>query len=487
MDTVHQASCELKMPATSHMHKSAEVKTTLLPHQQRALQRAVKGNLLLAHSVGAGKTLTSIAIADKLGKPTTVITPAALVENYKKELAKHLRKGTGPRFTVLSLPKAVKDDYQVPEGDTLVLDEVHSFRNAGTAKQRYIKNQVERAGRVIGLTGTPAYNNITDWAPLVNIVAAKQVVPENPGDFRKRYIREDIVWPTHAQWRQNKGVKPGVVERLQNADDLKKRIMPYVDIFDNLSSDVKRRDVVVETGMSPDQLEMYEALDKKLPSAIQQKIRLNIPPSRTELADMNALLTGVRQVSNTAEGFYKDADTGVKITEAVKHLKKAIKDNPKLRALVYTNYIGSGVGSYAKVLDKEGIPYGLYTGALSGPQKHKLVTDYNKALGAAVLLVSGAGSEGLDLKNTRLIQLLEPHWNNSRLEQVVGRGIRYKSHDSLPPDQRNVLVEHYEATLPDEQKFFGLLDVPRTSVDVYMRSRADEKQRLIDDLKKTLM
>lgn len=96
------------------MHKSAEIKTTLLPHQQRALQRAMKGNLLLAHSVGAGKTLTSIAIADKLGRPTVVITPASLVENYKKELTKHLRKGTGTRFTVLSLPK---DSYRGYAGD----------------------------------------------------------------------------------------------------------------------------------------------------------------------------------------------------------------------------------------------------------------------------------------------------------------------------------------------------------------------------------
>lgn len=61
------------------MYKLAEIITQLQPHQQAALNKALVKNLILAHSTGSGKTLTSIAIADKLGKPTTVLTPASLV------------------------------------------------------------------------------------------------------------------------------------------------------------------------------------------------------------------------------------------------------------------------------------------------------------------------------------------------------------------------------------------------------------------------
>ena len=68
------------------MDKRAEVITPLQPHQREALRRALAGNLVLAHSTGSGKILTSIAAADAIGRPTVVLTPASLVENYRSTL-----------------------------------------------------------------------------------------------------------------------------------------------------------------------------------------------------------------------------------------------------------------------------------------------------------------------------------------------------------------------------------------------------------------
>lgn len=68
------------------MRKQAEIKTTLQPHQKRALIKALRNNLILAHGTGTGKTLTAIAIADALGKPATALVPAPLVANFKKRL-----------------------------------------------------------------------------------------------------------------------------------------------------------------------------------------------------------------------------------------------------------------------------------------------------------------------------------------------------------------------------------------------------------------
>ena len=109
------------------MDKRAEVITPLQPHQREALRRALAGNLVLAHSTGSGKTLTSIAAADAIGRPTVVLTPASLVENYRKELAKHTRGG--PEYTVMSLPTAVRQNFEIPEGATLVVDEANSARS----------------------------------------------------------------------------------------------------------------------------------------------------------------------------------------------------------------------------------------------------------------------------------------------------------------------------------------------------------------------
>ena len=57
-----------------------------------------------------------------------------------------------------------------------------------------------------------------------------------------------------------------------------------------------------------------------------------------------------------------------------------------------------------------------------------------------VALISRAGSEGLDFKNIRDIHILDPWYNTNRMEQIIGRGIRLKSHCALPFVQRNARI-----------------------------------------------
>ena len=49
-----------------------------------------------------------------------------------------------------------------------------------------------------------------------------------------------------------------------------------------------------------------------------------------------------------------------------------------------------------------------------------------------VVLVSQAGSEGLDFKNIRQVHILDPWYNMSRIEQIIGRAVRNCSHKLLP-------------------------------------------------------
>lgn len=64
-----------------------------------------------------------------------------------------------------------------------------------------------------------------------------------------------------------------------------------------------------------------------------------------------------------------------------------------------------------------------------------------------VFMITGAGSEGLSLKNVRVVHILEPHWNMVRLNQVKGRAVRICSHAELPysenPDENERTVEIY--------------------------------------------
>ena len=96
----------------------------------------------------------------------------------------------------------------------------------------------------------------------------------------------------------------------------------------------------------------------------------------------------------------------------------------------------------AQLLNSTKLRHASFTGKLSDKQKKQIMTDYNSGR-LDVLLVSTTGTEGLDLKNTRQVHIMEPHWNVTKIEQVIGRAVRYKSHSTLPPKDRKVEVTYW--------------------------------------------
>ena len=60
-----------------------------------------------------------------------------------------------------------------------------------------------------------------------------------------------------------------------------------------------------------------------------------------------------------------------------------------------------------------------------------------------VLMITSSGSEGINLKNTRYVHIMEPYWHPVRSEQVIGRARRICSHKDLPEEYRTVEVFVY--------------------------------------------
>jgi hypothetical protein len=68
-----------------------------------------------------------------------------------------------------------------------------------------------------------------------------------------------------------------------------------------------------------------------------------------------------------------------------------------------------------------------------------------------VLMITSAGSEGINLRNTRYVHIMEPYWHPVRVEQVIGRARRICSHQSLPKELQTVEVFIYIMTFTQEQ------------------------------------
>ena len=68
-----------------------------------------------------------------------------------------------------------------------------------------------------------------------------------------------------------------------------------------------------------------------------------------------------------------------------------------------------------------------------------------------VLMITSSGAEGINLRNTRFVHIVEPYWNMVRIDQVVGRARRICSHEDLPDNLRTVQVFVYISKMTNEQ------------------------------------
>lgn len=472
---------------SDELEKVAVIKTELQPHQQRVVDRIQKPDqpgLVVAHGLGSGKTLTSIAAQEALNMPADVVVPASLQGNYKKEIKKHVTGKTPKRLVQSMQNLAVKN--KPPQSKMMIVDEAHRARETGTKTHQVLaRNAAEK--RLL-LTGSPFYNHPADIAPLINMAAGDRILPSNPQEFEKRYVKMTKVGP--GLMGRLRGVRSGVVPNLNDRreGELREHFGKWVDYHPSSQEnfpEVRRENV--EVPMTPEQMGVYETVMNRAPAWVAYKIRKGLPPNKAEAQQLNAFLTGVRQISNSTAPFQTDEEPhDPKIQKAFENLQRQLGENPRAKAVVYSNYLQAGLDPYKRRLQEAKIPYGEFTGQMGKEERDELVRQYN-ANKLRALLISSAGGEGLDLKGTRLMQILDPHWNDEKIKQVEGRGIRYRSHDDLPPEERNVLVQRYLATRPRT----GLMEKARIrkpggSVDQYLAARAAEKERLIQQFRELL-
>ncbi|GAQ92154.1 hypothetical protein KFL_009350010, partial [Klebsormidium nitens] len=64
------------------------------------------------------------------------------------------------------------------------------------------------------------------------------------------------------------------------------------------------------------------------------------------------------------------------------------------------------------------------------------------------IILTDAGSKGLNLLDTRQVHVMEPQFNRSRVEQVIARAIRKDSHARLPSEERTVTVHEHFCVMP---------------------------------------
>jgi hypothetical protein len=402
------------------------------------------------------------------------------------------KQGCGPEFDRLCPGGVVYD---------LTVDEVHNFfasgylvhnsqrlRNPASDATRGVMALANRAKRVVMLSGTPIVNQPSDLAVPLSILTQRAMTPKA---FDEHFVGKKTLDPGF--WGRLQGAQPAQVPTIQHEDELEDMLRGHVDYqAPKLPDGVHTNEERVLVDLSRPQKDFYRLMWHKLPILTRWKMENDYPMSGQELHNLQAFMTGPRQAALSLLPFRPDGDAHAafressKLQAAFQNAHATLKSDPRAKVLAYSNFIDAGLTPYAAGLKAHGIPYSFLHGSLNDAQRKSELDNYNTGK-TRVLLLGPSAAEGISAQGTQLIQLLDPHWNEARMGQAQGRGIRFDSHVGLPENLRNVKIQRYIAKMPDPG-FFGRLfgGASPPSADQFLEAQSRRKEDLNNQFRDVL-
>ena len=434
-------------------------------YQKLAVQHLLNHDgLIVGFQVGTGKTLTAtmaIYAINQLGKllgkdiKVYIVTPASLVDNMRNEMARYgidIKDTNKYKFMTLAKFGNMFKAGEIDCTDSfLVIDEAHNIRTDYRAEFALYDGAVEKnntraeyaiecgsvAWKSLLLTATPIYNAPHDMVNLQAIVK-KMEIPYTKYEWDAILEDDDLF---------RKEFECTTIFQASNPEDFPKRIDKYVRIE-----------------MSDEYYWRYRDIEQR---ALRQ-----LPKGSYQEEVSNSFYIGLKKASN-------DLSPCLKCDYIMKNIL-----NKREKTVIYSSLKSSGIELIQSRLNPD--DYITITGDVSTKKRQGLVDAFNSPGGPFVFFITKAGGEGLDLKGVRHVVILEQGWNEATNEQAIGRGIRYRSHHHLPPDQRNTTVYYLIITKPKEvvtrlEKLYGNNKIsryqePLTTGDEYFYNITQTKE-----------
>jgi hypothetical protein len=162
--------------------------------------------------------------------------------------------------------------------------------------------------------------------------------------------------------------------------------------------------------------------------------------------------------ASTAEPLNLSKDSLTTLSPKLLHLLENIEDGDGLH-LVYSEV---SCDIIKQILEKNGFSqfklkeeekedkkrFIMFSDIKDEKEKEMMLNAYNGSA-AKVFIISATDAEGISLKNTRFVHIVEPPESTTRIDQVVGRARRLCSHNDLPKDLQTVNAYLYISTMKD--------------------------------------
>jgi len=484
-------------------------------------------SILAVHRIGAGKTCTMIRICEawKLKRKIVCLVPASLKGNIYNELLSLCTEeayiSAADRHLLHTLPheskkyndiltfakNEIKEHYEIYSYNkfvSLYLQKKISLDNKLLAVDE-IQNMVSDEGlfydvlyksiksakniKIVLLSATPIFDKPSEIALTCNLLNLKEPLPVGR-EFYKMFVQKI---------KQKNGE---IVYKAINLDKFKRMLRGKISYYSGAPSYVypKLNLHYTECKMEDFQYRAYMTVStkefgqRKLPKGTIQDLPTNF-------------LLGTRIISNIAfpnssisekgyeslkDKYIQDLEIlkkySIKFYKIIMRIKKS--DGP---VFVFSNFKEyGGIKSFVKVLEAQGYSnyvefgtgkkrYAVWSGDVKASLRESIRHVYNKkenSNGSLIKIILGSPSmkEGVSLFRVKQVHIMEPYWNQARMQQIIGRAFRFCSHKDLEEQERFVNVYIYIAVHPNIEQ----------SVDQHILKLSLRKAKLIQEFEKAL-
>ena len=381
-------------------------------------------SLLVVFGTGVGKTLTAITAGECFLKANpmsevVVLTTTTLKKNFENQFASY-GKVNQNRYKVFSYSGYMTDYkkgvHHSCANSLLIIDEVHLLRNYTGKQFEAVMDCAQFAKKVLLLTATPFVNGICDFISIINLLHQKYIIrPKNvPASL------ENI--PLF----QSKVTKYFVSNCDSPMDHLTEKMTMFGKLLQGRVAFTEKRSGVYPTS---------EIITQIIPMSKEYEDAFLRSISTKDIFEKPAAFaSGYRRAVNAIgdEGYINGKM--VKALEIIKSDTSAYARN-----VIFTNWVDFGIEKLKPIFLRENISFRIISGETNVKDRNIIVQDFNNGK-FNTLIITKAGTEGIDLKGVQKIIVLDPVWNNATLDQIKGRGVRNNSHIFLPEAFRKVKI-----------------------------------------------
>lgn len=365
---------------------------------------------ILADEMGLGKTVQTISfLLSKKDKMSIVITPTALIYNWKAEFEKfandlnigivHGNKIEREKvlsninnydviLTTYGTYKNDIDKYENINFDYCIIDEAQNIKNPDSIITKNIKNI--NAKVKFALTGTPIENNLLELWSIFDFIMPGYLY--NKSKFKNIFINND-----------------------KNVIELKKLIKPFIlrrskkEVIKELPDKIEQ-DFIIE--LDKEHRRVYNGYVRLVKSKILDNSQNNI--------EVLSYITKLRQLCLAPEFMVKEyAGKNSKIDV----LLNILKDENDKKILVFSQFT-KVLGLIGDRLKEQKISYSYLDGKTNAKDRVKLVNEFNNNDNKVFLISLKAGGTGLNLTSASVVIHFDPWWNPAVQDQASDRAHR---------------------------------------------------------------